>query len=337
MAAGGTSGAGATAGASSDPPAVRIVGRTAASTNGVRVAWPGVSFTARFSGTQASIQLNDGGNRNRFTVVVDNGTPTTFTTASGTTKYPLATGLPNGEHQVVVWRNTESYGGVTEFLDISDFGSGGMLLAPPAAPAHRIEVVGDSISCGAGVEGTSTSCTTDNFTNNYLAYGSIAARALGVDLFTIAYSGIGMYRSYTTGGAPPPVMADRYDHAITNDGSAWDFSKYTPDAVVINLGSNDWSAGDPGQPFIDKYVSFIAHVRSKYASAKIVCVIQNSNAATAINSVVTKAKGDGDMNVEAFDIHSYANGNACASHPDKAGQAAMGAALAAHLKSVLGW
>jgi hypothetical protein len=43
------------------------------------------------------------------------------------------------------------------------------------------------------------------------------------------------------------------------------------------------------------------------------------------------------MNVEAFDIHSYANGNACASHPDKAGQAAMGAALASHLKSVLGW
>jgi hypothetical protein len=66
-------------------------------------------------------------------------------------------------------------------------------------------------------------------------------------------------------------------------------------------------------------------------------VIHNSNAAPAINSVVTKVKSDGDMNVEAFDIHSYANGNACASHPDKAGQAAMGAALASHLKSVLGW
>jgi len=334
----GAAGSGGGAAGSVGAPAVRIVGRTATSANGVKFAWPGVSFTAHFTGTQASIQLNDGGNKNRFTSVVDGGTPKTFTTASGTTSYPLATGLASGEHTVLVWRNTESYGGTTEFVAINNFGTSGALLAPPAAPAHRIEIIGDSISCGAGVEGTSTSCTTDNFTNNYLAYGSIVGRTLGVDVVTIAYSGIGMYRSYAgSGQSAQPVMSDRYDFANANDNTAWDFAKYAPDAVVINLGTNDYSAGDPGQPYIDKYVAFVAHVREKYAGAKIICVIQQTSSATAIGSAVTKVKSNGDVNIESFDIHAAANGNACASHPDAAGQAAMGAALASHLKSVMAW
>ncbi len=284
------------------------------------------------------MSVNDGNNKNRFTVLVDDGTPKTLTTSSAQT-LALASGLANGTHELTVWRNTEaSPGGVTEFSGLTGFGSGGALLAPPAAPSRRIEVIGDSLSVGAGVEGTSTTCTPsiDAFTNNYLAYGSVAARAVSADVVTIAWSGIGVYRSYD---ASAPTMPQRYDYAIPNDNTAWDFSQYQPNAVVINLGTNDFGSGNPGQPYVDAYVSFIQHVRSKYAQAKFILIdMYGGDRLTAINSVVSKLKSDGEQQVEVLSFSSVPNNNtACNQHPNTTAQAAMGALLAARLKSSLSW
>lgn len=346
--AGGVSGANGFAGASTSAggtggaepqPGVLVVGRSAPGTNGaLRFSWPGVSIRARFSGTQVSMTLNDGNNKNRFSVVIDGGTPQTVTTSSAQT-LPLASGLVSGTHELLVWRNTEaSPGGVTQFNGLTGFGSGGALLAPPPAPSRSIEVIGDSLSVGAGVEGTSTSCnpSIDAFTNNYLAYGSVAARALDADVVTIAWSGIGVYRSY---GGSAPTMPERYDYAVPNDDTAWNFSTYQPNAVVINLGTNDFSAGNPGQAYIDAYVSFVQHVRSKYAHTKFILIdMYGGDRLTAINSVVATLKTNGEEQVEVLSFSSVPNNNtACNQHPNTAAQAAMGALLAARLKSSLVW
>lgn len=320
-------------------PGVRIVGRTAPGTNGsVRFSWPGVNINARFEGTQVSMNLNDGSNKNRFTVVVDGGTPKTVTTTSGQTSLTLATGLSNTTHDLVIWRNTEASTGVTTFTGLSNFGSGGALMAPPAAPDRRIEVIGDSLSVGAGVEGTSTTCTPgiDAFTNNYLAYGSVAARTVAADVVTIAWSGIGVYVSY---GGTAPTMPARYDFAIPNDQTPWDFSKYQPQVVVLNLGTNDFYNGNPGQPYIDAYVAFIQHVRSKYASANMILIdMYGGDRLTAINSVVTALKKSGESKVEALSFSSVPNNNtACNQHPNIKAQQAMGALLATRLKSLMNW
>jgi lysophospholipase L1-like esterase len=325
----------------SGAPGVRIVGRTVQGTMGPRFEWPGVSIEARFSGTQVSIQLNDSGNLNEFEVVVDGTTTSNFVTSSGLTTYPLATGLANATHDVLVWRRTESYYNFTEFLGMTGFSSGGALLAPPPAPARRIEVIGDSISCGYGVEGSS-SCTNgqlESIENNYLAYGSVAARDLSADVVTIAWSGIGLYRNYNEVGPSTNTMPQRYDFAIPTDTSTtWDFSLYQPQAIVINLTSNDFSTmGDPGKPYIDAFVNFIAHIRSKYPTAYIFCVVEWATSGPDVDSVVSTVKAGGDTNIESFDIRSFANGNGCQGHPDVAGSKAMGDALAAEIKRVLSW
>jgi hypothetical protein len=319
---------------------VRIVGRTAAGSAGaVRFSWPGVNIHARFSGTQVSMNVNDGNNKNRFTVVVDNGSPKTVMTTSGQTALTLATGLANASHELVIWRNTEaSPGGITQFGGLTSFGSGGALLAPAAAPDRRIEVIGDSLSVGAGVEGTSTSCSPDinAFTNNYLAYGAVAARSVQADVVTIAWSGIGVYRSYD---ASQPTMPQRYDYSIPNDGTAWDFSLYQPHVVVINLGTNDFGAGNPGQPYVDAYVAFVKHVRSKYADARFILIdMYGGDRLTAINSVVSTLKAGGESKVEALSFSSVPNNNtACNQHPNAAAQQAMGNILGTRLKSLMGW
>jgi hypothetical protein len=211
---GGTASGGTSSGGGAGAPGIRIVGRTAPGTSGMAVlpasfSWPGVNLHAQFTGTQASMDLTDG--KNRFTVVIDSGTPKTVTGTSGSVS--LATGLANGTHDVVIWRNTEASIGITRFTGLSNFGTGGALLAPAIAPNKRIEVIGDSLSVGAGVEGNATcSGGIDAYTNNYLAYGSVAARAVGADVVTIAWSGIGVYRNYD--GSTTNTMPLRYPYAV---------------------------------------------------------------------------------------------------------------------------
>lgn len=102
-AGGGAGAVGGSAGSSAGTPGVRIVGRTAPGTNGaIRFSWPGVSIHARFTGTQVSLNLNDASNQNRFSVVVDGGTPKTVTTAPGQTTLALASGLASGAHDLLI-------------------------------------------------------------------------------------------------------------------------------------------------------------------------------------------------------------------------------------------
>jgi lysophospholipase L1-like esterase len=303
--------------------------------------WSGVNINARFTGTQASMDMNDASNQNRFTVVVDGGTSTTVTTVPGQTSLSLATGLASGTHSLLVFRNTEaSPGGLSQFIGLSNFGTGGALLAPAAAPDRRIEMIGDSLTVGAGVEGNAT-CTggINAFTNTYLAYGSVAARAVSADVVTIAWSGIGVYRNYgeTTPTANSLTMPKRYPYSIP-DTILWDFSLYQPQVTVINLGTNDFGSGDPGTPYETAYVSFIQTIRAKYPSTYFILIdMYGGTRVTRINDVVATLKSSGETKVEMLSVSSAQNNLGCNQHPNIAGQQAMGNVLATRLKSLMSW
>jgi lysophospholipase L1-like esterase len=330
-------------GGSAGSPAVRIVGRTApGQTSGsTDYAWPGVNLQARFTGTAVSMIVNDATANNRVTVVVDGGTAKIIALASGQSTVALASGLTSGTHDILIWRNTEaSPGGTTTFTGLTAFGTGGGLLAPDPAPDRRIEVVGDSLSVGAGVHGDAT-CTggIDAYTDNYLAYGSIAARAVSADVVTIAYSGIGVYRNYgeTTPTAASLTMPKRYPYAIP-DTVSWDFSLYQPQVVVINLGTNDFGSSDPGALFESAYVSFVETIRGKYADARLILIdMYGGMRLTRLDNILATLKAGGETKAEVLSLNSVQNNLGCNQHPDVAGQQAMGTTLAARLRTLLGW
>src|SRR5262249_9757629 len=93
----------------------------------------------------------------------------------------------------------------------------------------------------------------------------------------------------------------------------------------------------PGQPFVDAYVNFVEHVRTKYPAAYIFCLIQATDSDVNIDKVVAMMKSSGDEAIESFDINVTDGGNGCDYHPDTAKDQAMGAKLAGELKTVLGW
>jgi hypothetical protein len=339
---GGLSGSGGGSGGSSVAPAVRVVGRTVMgpAAGSLQYSWPGVNVQAGFTGTQISMMVNSASGNNRVTIVVDGGAPRTLSLASGQSTVALASGLPNGNHEIVIWRNTEaSPGGLLTFNGLTGFGGGG-LVAPPSAPARRIEMIGDSLSVGAGVEGNAT-CTggIDAYTNNYLAYGSVAARAVSADVVTIAYSGIGVYRNFneTTPTAASLTMPRRYPYAIP-DTALWDFSLYQPHVVVINLGTNDFGAGDPGTPFETAYVSFVQSIRLKYPATYFILIdMYGGMRLTRLNNILATLKTGGESKVEVLSLNSVQNNLGCNQHPNIAGQQGMGNTLAARLRVLMGW
>lgn len=313
------------------PPAVRLVGRFTAKNES---AWSGTQFIARFEGTGARVKLTAPANA-RFQVVVDGEPKSVLVPTGGSNTYTLASGLAAGVHEVVVWRRSEAFFGVVTY---GGFELDGTLLPPAPPPPRRVEIVGDSITCGYGNEDTEPCPFSAATENHYQTYGAIAARSVNADLVTTCWSGLGMYRNY--GGDTAGTMPERWLRTLPQTtGSTWDFSKYVPHAVVINLGTNDFAKGDPGVAYQNAYLAFARTVRKSYPTAHLLAIVPVAGARKYIDAVVATLRGEGDLKVSAFTLSAIAaaDGWGCDYHPSLATHAKWGAELAKELRARLGW
>jgi lysophospholipase L1-like esterase len=341
-----SAGHGATAGTpSTGQPEVRFIGRFDRSDAlGPRFAWSGSGIIARFNGTSVGVKLAGG---QHYAVVLDGAAQPKIVPSAGTT--PIAQGLAPGPHLVELYRRTEANQGESQFLGF-DFGDG-ELLAPPPPKQRRLEIVGDSITCGYGNEGANMSCPFSADTeNHYLSYGAIAARELDAELVTIAWSGKGVVCNY--GDEPSSCMnplPSYYERALPDRAtSSWDFSAWQPQAVVINLGTNDFSTpSDPTQAeFEAGYKSLLQRIRGKYKDATLLCTNGSmlsgadlTTVRTYIANVVKSFNDAGDAKVKSFELapQESADGYGCDYHPSLATHRKMAAQLSAALKGALGW
>jgi lysophospholipase L1-like esterase len=326
-------------------PAVRFVARVDRSNpDAPRFAWSGSTILARFSGSSIGVRL--AGATNYFDVRIDGMLlPTVLVTSMGKQDYPLATNLGSGTHELSVFRRSEARGGDTTFLGLT-LDPAGALLPPPPAPDRRLEVIGDSTTCGYGADGKSATCAASPANENYdVAYGAVAARAVGADLITIAWTAKGMYRNFA--GDMNETMPMLYGRTLGVDPAiVWDHSSWVPHAILINLGDNDFQQGDPGPPFVTTYTAFVKRLRGYYPQALIICAIgpkltdpHLSRARQYVTGVVSALNTAGDTKVEFLELPQAASGDGygCGGHASPATHKRMGDTLAAELKSKLGW
>src|SRR3954452_1009004 len=171
------------------PAEVRFVARVdRTDPAGPRFAWSGSTILARFTGTSIGVRL--GGGKSYFDVRIDGKLqPTVLATTADKKDYPLAANLGPGPHELSVFRRNEARDGATTFLGLILDSAGGALLPPPPPATRRLEIIGDSTTCGYGVEGRNTNCPFSPATENYdVTYGPVTARAVGADLVTIAWT-----------------------------------------------------------------------------------------------------------------------------------------------------
>ena len=244
---------------------VRLIGRFDTSKSASpRCAWSASTVTIHFKGTAANVLLSDGPNA-RYQIVVD-GTPTdVLKSQSGVKRYRVAADLPDAEHTVALVKRGEPIFGATTFNGF-ELSESATPLPAAAAPEHRIEVVGDSISCGYGVLAKSQNEHFSAETEDaYLTYGAVAARTLNADYHCVAWSGRTMW--------PKNTMPEIYDRILPFDKqSHWDASKFVPQVVVVTLGTNDFAGKSPDeQGWTQAYEAFLKHLRSQYPDAMIYC------------------------------------------------------------------
>jgi len=319
---------------------VHYVGRVDTSGSSARFAWSGTGAIVRFNGTAASVDLAGG---QEYTVVVDGMVKPKLTAAVGMNS--LAVGLTPGEHTVELYRRTEANQGESEIRGF-DF-AGGTLLAPSPV-TRRLEFIGDSITCGYGNEGANATCGfTPQTENHYLTYAALTARELKAELSTVAWSGKGVVCNYgdeaTSCTDPLPTF---YDRILPNRAdSAWDYSRFQPDAVVINLGTNDLSTNsDPDEAtFKGAYKALLQRVRLHYPSAQILCtngpLLSGTDLANVRRYIQEVVTGLADPKISAFEIatHDGSDGYGCDYHPSLERHQKMAAVVTTALKTALGW
>lgn len=265
-------------------------GRIVFKTDAAELAWPGTSITIQFKGTNISAILKDADTANYYNVIIDDTVIHKIHSDTLKHSHELASGLSRGKHKVQLFKCTEWDKGKTWFYGFKCSGKI-KILQPPSLQKRKIEFYGNSITCGYAMEDSSGNDSPHGyFENNYLSYAAITARHFNAQYYCISKSGIGIMVSWF-----PLIMPEMYDRLDPLDSSSkWDFSKYAPDIVVINVFQNDswiikmpdhpqfknrFGDKEPGENFIiNAYKSFIESIRNKYPDANIICALGNMDA-----------------------------------------------------------
>ncbi len=160
---------------------------------------------------------------------------------------------------------------------------------PTAYSDKYIEIIGDSITCGYGIDAPNEwhpfATSTENVRK---AYSYMTAEKLGADYSFISYSGHGLISGYTGDPSIPKleeliqpyyeIFAYSYNtfRGMRLESVKWDFaSERKPDTIIINLGTNDYSFvqndADKRAAFFEDYVEFLEQVHEDNPGIRIIC------------------------------------------------------------------
>lgn len=329
--------------------------------NPERPAWnfPGIQIMAAFEGT--SLRMMAKPQSGYFMAQIDQAEP--FKVAfrgERDSVVTLAIALPEGRHLVRLMYVIEGYEFFPEFWGFV-LDKGRRLVEAPPFPDRKIEFIGNSITCGYGNEGLDKFEHFDYATeNHYYSYASIAARNLEAQHWVVARSGIGAYRNYDgpKTGNPESCMPVQYEYTgyawkpelrpeTSFLSEKWDFSRYQPDVVCINLGTNDLSTNNYDLNLLKQgYKKLLKMVRQHNPMAKIVFLTGSmlynqelQEACQLLNEIAAEAQAAGDKEVYRFDI-PHIDGEVFLGndwHPNIYQDEKMANELTAYLRKLMNW
>ncbi|KAH6649085.1 SGNH hydrolase-type esterase domain-containing protein [Truncatella angustata] len=328
---------------------VQFLGRVNPATK--ELSWSGTGIAFTFKGTSASIGLSSLWGTNSADLVVDDGEPIVIADVSGSSISTPA-GLSSGTHTVVLRKRSEAQMGSIYIGDVTTNGVAGTY----AAPTRRIEIIGDSISVGYGLDGTLPCTNNASVEDAPKTYGALAAEALDADYSIIAWSGKGLVRNIATGSVDTsPLMPELWTRYGGNDAdNSYTFpSGSVPDAVVINLGTNDFSylsARDPIDASVYEagLVDFVQTIQEHYPKAEFFLLnspmlsdtwptAEDAQKTTQTNAIEAAIAELNDTKVHFVDWPTQGSDVGCDYHPNAATHAAEATVLADAISAALGW
>ena len=325
-----------------DAPEVTYVGRVQYTEAEVRADWSGAMAIVRFEGKSLSLTFADSG-KDWVNVWVDKepeAEADAVLALTGEGSLPLASFKKKGVHTVYIQKRTEGECGCITFRS---FTTDGVLLPARPVKDRVMEIIGDSYTCGYGVEAPDRDAPAIFETENCnKSYSGILGRFFDADVIRVSHSGRGIVRNYDDGD-PGHTMPVRYRCTFDcAEGPSYEPS-YTPDIVLIYLGTNDFSTGkQPGiKVWCDAYRTLLQEIRANYGPAvPILCVASNANPLLPLY-VQEAVEKSGVDNVHWTAIypqgHNITSDLGGAWHPNYPGMRKVAGLMAPYVATLTGW
>lgn len=256
---------------------IKWLGRTFTAAGAVNCYNTASGFEAHFYGTRFVARIVSAGDKTPQICVLTDGETSPaehvldLTRNKSTQTYVLAEDLERGEHTIRVCKITEAY---TTSLGFVSLETDGYFLDRPKDGALKLEVYGDSITAGHKNMRTTPQepdDSVDKIQNGCMTYAWLAANELDAELNVMARTGIGIYSAWGS----PFVMKDNWnktylsenDFLSTGAGNPeWDFSRYIPDIVIVNIGTNDYWYDKDEARYKQEMKAFCEELRKVYGS-----------------------------------------------------------------------
>ena len=236
----------------------------------------------------------------------------------------------------------------------------GASVHPAPAKAHRIEFIGDSITCGYGVDDEDLTHTFSTATEDVTkAYAYLTAEALDADYSMVCYSGYGIYSGYVDESIDTrnetELVPPYYDLIGFSRGTCggraitmtqWDFGSYRPELIVLNLGTNDNSycrgIADREAVFLSRYMEFLKTIRENNPDSRILCVygLMNNGLTASIEKAIEdyrRMSGDERISFLPLPTQTDDDGYVVDYHPRAATHRKASGIVTDRIRSLMQW
>ena len=264
--------------------------------------------------------------------------------------FPIVVSEKKKTHHLSIYKATEAAIGGILFAGTT----AKLIESKTPKTKKKIELIGDSITCGFGNDASTIPCGTGDWYdqhNAYWAYGPVLSRVLDIDYVLSSVSGYGMYRNWNDEHLEEPIIPDVYENLyLDKDGSKpYDF-KFQPDLVSICLGTNDLSEGDGKKPrlpfneekFVSNYIDFIKTVYKNAPNTRIVLLNspmvsgeRNVTFIKCLKKVIQAFENDTTHKPIALFEFQPMTPKGCNTHPDIADDKVMADQLIPFFKKLL--
>ena len=317
-------------------------------TNGgktLTTAYPGSSFHLRVQGKRLDMKASSRTDKLYLDVLKNGERVKKFLFPQGLHTVTLFEDHQIDEpYEIEIIRASAPWQGTLEVFEFQV--AGGELLPPAPLPQRKLLFIGDSITSGSVSDpADSTEGKTLAANNGRFSFGRLTARKLNAQSHLVSYGGRGLIRDWEgkdnsqTNNAPvfyPRTFPD-------DSNSAWDHSRYQADAVIVNLGTNDFAVSIPdAKTFVPAYVDFVQEIRKTQPSAFIFLMLspmhgmQDRNRA-ALNDYIKQTIAQlGDDRVAKLGV-GYYPGRPVDPHPVKEEHERIAQEIAPVIAKTLGW
>ncbi len=288
--------------------------------------WPGTYVEVAFRGDEFYFDVGAG--KVILAITVDGSMPVQFSKPpAGTYRF---SGLEFGDHFVRIQVVNENLDGPTYLGGI--YVDSDAILIDLAHRKKQFEFIGDSHTVGYANTSKKRDCTHDEVwatTNTALGIAGRLSSLHDADYQVNAISGRGIVRNYDGGAGS--TMPDQYKYALLSESMNYEFNDWSPELVVVALGTNDFSTELDSEErwatrqnlyddFSDTYVLFLQSLRLRNPEAFFVVWMvdaENSEPSLASAIVVERLNKLGDNRIVFVPVSGLSQ-QACNWHPNTA-------------------